>query len=185
MSTVAPSGRQLPKILVVDDDDVFRSRLVRAFTARGYPTYDAPDGETAIEVARKVHPHRAVVDLRMPGTSGIDLIRELTASDPHVQVVVLTGYGSIATAVEAVRRGALDYLTKPADADQILAVFDRVREEEEDPGAATPPSLARVEWEHIQRVMFDCAGNISEAARQLGIHRRSLQRKLSKLPPFE
>lgn len=186
MNTLPSSGRLLPKILVVDDDDTFRSRLVRAFTARGYPTYDAPNGETAIEVARKIRPDRAVVDLRMPGMSGIDLIRELTAIDPRVQVVVLTGYGSIATAVEAVRLGALDYLAKPADADQILAVFDRSREEEEeDPNAANTPSLARVEWEHIQRIMFDCAGNISEAARRLGIHRRSLQRKLSKLPPFE
>jgi len=185
MNTAAPTGRLLPKIMVVDDDAVFRSRLVRAFSSRGYPTYDAPDAEIAIELARRVRPHRAVIDLRMPGMSGIDLIRELTAIDSFIQVVVLTGYGSIATAVEAVRRGALDYLAKPADADQILAVFDRVKEEEDDPNAGSAPSLARVEWEHIQRVLFDCAGNISEAARRLGIHRRSLQRKLSKLPPFE
>jgi two-component system response regulator RegA len=99
---------------------------------------------------------------------------------------VLTGYGSIATAVEAVRRGAIDYLNKPVDTEQILAVFDR----EHAAATATDvteakPSLARVEWEHIQRVLSDCGGNISEAARQLGIHRRSLQRKLSKLPPPE
>lgn len=186
MNTSAPTGRLLPRIMVVDDDAVFRSRLVRALASRGYPTFDAPDAESAIELARRVRPHRAVIDLRMPGMSGIDLIRELTAIDSSIQVVVLTGYGSIATAVEAVRRGALDYLAKPADADQILAVFDRIKEEEhDDPNASTAPSLARVEWEHIQRVLFDCAGNISEAARRLGIHRRSLQRKLSKLPPFE
>jgi two-component system response regulator RegA len=177
----------LPKMMVVDDDSIFRSRLVRALSSRGYPTYDAGDADSAVELARKIRPQRAVVDLRMPGTGGLDLIRELIAIDPNIQIVVLTGYGSIATATEAVRRGAIDYLSKPADADQILASFEKVKEEEEDPtlASANTPSLARVEWEHIQRILFDCGGNISEAARRLGIHRRSLQRKLSKLPPFE
>jgi two-component system response regulator RegA len=116
--------------------------------------------------------------------------------DENIQILVLTGYGSIATAVEAVRRGAIDYLNKPVDTEQILAVFERENSApaaSSAPGAATStsavndgtPSLARVEWEHIQRVLNDCGGNISEAARQLGIHRRSLQRKLSKLPPLE
>jgi two-component system response regulator RegA len=106
-----------------------------------------------------------------------------------MQIVVLTGYGSIATALEATRRGAVDYLTKPADADQILAAFEKSGQRPEaknnaaDAGSA--PSLARVEWEHIQRILTDCGGNISRAARVLGIHRRSLQRKLSKYPPYE
>jgi two-component system response regulator RegA len=102
-------------------------------------------------------------------------------------MVVLTGYGTIATAVEAVRRGAINYLTKPLDADQILAAFEKEGEPaiSSVPVDGTIPSLARVEWEHIQRILHDCEGNISLAARKLGIHRRSLQRKLAKLPPDE
>jgi two-component system response regulator RegA len=180
------------KILVVDDDAIFRTRLLRALASRGLEPYEARDAQTALEQARAVRPGRAIVDLRMPGKSGIDLIPDLIAIDPEMQILVLTGYGSIATAVEAVRRGAIDYLSKPVDTEQILAVFDRDAKEAGDPpapaaGAALnepPPSLARVEWEHIQRVLSDCGGNISEAARRLGIHRRSLQRKLAKLPPL-
>jgi two-component system response regulator RegA len=182
------------KILVVDDDATFRTRLVRALSSRGFETFDAPDAETAVARARELKPARAVVDLRMPGKSGLELISELMEIDESIQILVLTGYGSIATAVEAVRRGAIDYLSKPVDTEQILAVFNRdnasVAEAGTPPAAAvvvgeSKPSLARVEWEHIQRVLSDCGGNISEAARQLGIHRRSLQRKLSKLPPLE
>jgi two-component system response regulator RegA len=178
-------------ILVVDDDATFRTRLVRALTTRGYETFEAGDVDSAIALARRQRPARAIVDLRMPGKSGLDLISALMEIDEEIQILVLTGYGSIATAVEAVRRGAIDYLNKPVDTEQILAVFERDRERgEHATSSATEvteakPSLARVEWEHIQRVLSDCGGNISEAARQLGIHRRSLQRKLSKLPPLE
>jgi len=136
----------------------------------------------AVEIAARFRPQAAIVDLKMPGSSGLDLVPELTARCPGVQVVVLTGYGSIATAVEAVRRGAMNYLTKPLDADQILAAFDK---EADAPSVEGTPSLARVEWEHIQRILHDCNGNISLAARKLGLHRRSLQRKLGKLPPLE
>jgi two-component system response regulator RegA len=175
-----------PTILVVDDDATFRTRLVRALSSRGYETFEAADVDSAIARAKQLKPARAIVDLRMPGKSGLDLISALMDIDESIQILVLTGYGSIATAVEAVRRGAIDYLNKPVDTEQILAVFDR----ENAISSATEvteakPSLARVEWEHIQRVLSDCGGNISEAARQLGIHRRSLQRKLSKLPPLE
>ena len=175
-----------PTILVVDDDATFRTRLVRALCSRGYQTLEAGDVDSAIARAKQFKPARAIVDLRMPGKSGLDLISALMEIDESIQILVLTGYGSIATAVEAVRRGAIDYLNKPVDTEQILAVFDR----ENATSTATElteakPSLARVEWEHIQRVLSDCGGNISEAARQLGIHRRSLQRKLSKLPPLE
>ena len=174
-------------MLVVDDDVTFRKRLVKAVGARGYVAHDAGSAAEAVEVARRVRPQRVVVDLRMPGRSGLELISELIEMDPAVQIVVLTGYGSIATAVEAVRSGAVDYLQKPADTEQILAAFEREEGEAHAGGAAgeTPPSLARVEWEHIQRILADCGGNISEAARRLGIHRRSLQRKLSKMPPLE
>jgi two-component system response regulator RegA len=170
------------KFLVVDDDAIFRERLVKAIIARGMEAQGAGSGEDAIALARKIHPQAAVVDLRMPGMSGLDLVRELISVHPAMQIVVLTGYGSIATAVEAVHRGAINYLQKPLDADQILAAFNK----DADPATAeTTPSLARVEWEHIQRVLADCEGNISLAARKLGLHRRSLQRKLGKFPPLE
>jgi two-component system response regulator RegA len=190
-STPAPTATSSSKILVVDDDQIFRTRLVRALTSRGFETHQATNYEEAIVMARRVSPERVVVDMRMPGRSGtttntvgLDLITELARIDPDIDIVVLTGYGSIATAVEAVRRGARDYLTKPVDTDQILQAFEK------DPEGGNPvnesiPSLARVEWEHIQRILSDCGGNISQAARKLGIHRRSLQRKLGKLPPLE
>jgi len=170
------------KFLVVDDDAIFRERLVKAIIARGMEAQGAGSGEEAIALARKIHPQAAVVDLRMPGMSGLDLVRELISVHPAMQIVVLTGYGSIATAVEAVHRGAINYLQKPLDADQILAAFDK---DADAATAETTPSLARVEWEHIQRVLADCEGNISLAARKLGLHRRSLQRKLGKFPPLE
>jgi two-component system response regulator RegA len=171
-------------VLVVDDDETFRRRLVRAFTERGLDARDAGDPDAAIAAATADSPELAVVDLRMPGRSGLDVVRELKAIDPATNIVVLTAYGSIATALEAVRLGATHYLTKPADADEILAAFERDKQ----PSDSAPrveheaPSLARAEWEHIQRVLTDCAGNVSQAARVLGVHRRSLQRKLSNRP---
>jgi len=206
----AASETQLVRILVVDDDSTFRNRLVAAFSSRQFQAQGAANAADARDLCRRLKPQRIVLDLRMPGESGLELISDLLQLSPGVQVVVLTGYGSIATALQATRRGAADYLTKPADADQILAAFDRIsadRNASEKKPAAVPavraqsarsatsspavapaaslatPSLARVEWEHIQRVLTDCDGNISQAARVLCIHRRSLQRKLSKYPP--
>jgi len=171
-------------VLVVDDDLTFRARLVRALEARGFEAWPAASGEEGLERARKESPEFAVVDLRMPGVSGLDVVRDLKAIDPTTNVVVLTGYGSIATALEAVRLGATHYLTKPADVDDILAAFARAHHEPKElpPVDHEVPSLARAEWEHIHRVLTDCGGNISQAARLLGLHRRSLQRKLSKYP---
>ncbi|HVS34325.1 MAG TPA: response regulator [Gemmataceae bacterium] len=170
------------RFLVVDDDEVFRARLVKALQSRGLEADGAATAAAALELGSRLRPQAAIVDLRMPGTSGLDLVPELSSRFPGIRVVVLTGYGSIATAVEALRRGAVNYLTKPLDTDQILAAFDR---EAEPPSVESTPSLARVEWEHIQRILHDCNGNISLAARKLGLHRRSLQRKLGKLPPLE
>ncbi len=172
-------------ILLVDDDDVFRRRLARAFEDRDYDTRVAADFDEAVRSARNDSPELAVTDLKMPGRSGLELVQALHEIDPATKVVVLTGYGSIATAIDAVRLGATYYLPKPADADDIVAAFARAEAPPLDPPALEyqAPSLARTEWEHINRVLSDCGGNISEAARRLGIHRRSLQRKLQKYPP--
>jgi two-component system, response regulator RegA len=170
-------------LLLVDDDVVFRTRLSRAFEARGLEVIAAGSYEEAIAAARAETPELALVDVRLPTRSGVDVVRELRALDPTTVIIVLTGYGSIATAVESVKAGAATYLTKPVDADQILAAFDgKNPSRAAEAGGYHVPSLARVEWEHIQRVLADCNGNLSHAARLLGIHRRSLQRKLSKDP---
>ena len=171
-------------ILIVDDDRFLRDRLARAFRDRGFTVYAAGGVEDALAIAFIDAPAFAVVDLRMPGRSGLDLVRELRARKLTTKIVVLTGYGSIATAIEATRLGATYYLPKPADADDILTAFARGDSSAPEASvAAETPSLARAEWEHINRVLADCDGNVSEAARRLGVHRRSLQRKLQKYPP--
>lgn len=171
-------------LLLVDDSEVLRERLATAFRNRGFEVRTASNAEEAIALAGEDSPELAVVDLRMPGKSGLELLRELKKIDPATKVVMVTGFGSIATAVEAMRLGASNYVSKPADADDIMAAFARaeVPPDEPLPNYETP-TLARAEWEHINRVLSDCGGNISEAARRLGIHRRSLQRKLQKLAP--
>jgi len=187
MSETDPNTAPKPSVLLVDDDDRFRSRMARAFEERGYETHQAEGYERAIEIASSESTEYAVVDLRMDGKSGLQVLRELHRIDPATRIVVLTGYGSIATALEAVRLGATHYLTKPADVDELLASFHRDEQRGDDLASiqdtvAETPSLARVEWEHIQRVLTDCDGNITKAAEKLGIHRRSLQRKLAKFP---
>ena len=175
-------SRIVPTILVVEDDNAFRAVLVNAFEERGYEAQGVADARSAIEAAHRESPEMAVVDLRLPDQSGLDVVRELKAIDASTAIVVLTGYGSIATALESVRLGAMHYLTKPTDADRILAAFQHGLAARPRDLPTEPPSLARVEWEHLNRVLTDCDGNVSEAARQLGMHRRSLQRKLSKYP---
>ncbi|HUQ02754.1 MAG TPA: response regulator [Kofleriaceae bacterium] len=172
-------------LLLVDDDEVFRTRMARAFVERGYEVTSAQDFDSAVAHAKAESPELAVLDLKMPGKSGLELVKALLEIDPQTKIIVLTGYGSIATAIDAVRLGATYYLQKPADADEILAAFARGTAPPLDPPDTDyrAPSLARAEWEHINRVLSDCGGNISEAARRLGIHRRSLQRKLQKYPP--
>ena len=174
-------------ILIVDDDDVLRRRLGRAFTERGYEARTAANYDEALTLAREDSPELAVVDLRMTGRSGLELVRALRELDEHTKILVLTGYGSIATAVDAMRLGATSYLPKPADVDDIVMAFTRGEHPPLEPPRAqhAVPSLARAEWEHINRVLSDCGSNISEAARRLGIHRRSLQRKLQKYPPLD
>ena len=166
-------------ILVVDDDEVLRHRLEKAFTRRGFRVVVASDFDSAIAAAAQYKPDRAVLDLKMPGRNGIEVLEEMLKVSPDTKAVILTGYGSITNAVEAVKIGAVNYLTKPADADQVLAAFTPGPS----PTPESPPSLAEAQWEHIQRVLSDSGGNISEAARRLDIPRRTLQRKLKKNAP--
>lgn len=181
--TAEPTGAAA---LVVDDDDVFRNRLCRALASRGWLAQGAEDAESALRIAAELSPDLAIVDLRIPGQGGLDIVRDLRALDETTCIIMLTGYGSIATALTATRLGANHYLSKPADADEILAFYHRITggtAELLEHSHEGVPSLARVEWEHIHRILNDCSGNISQAAKLLGLHRRSLQRKLSKYPP--
>jgi len=176
--------REERSVLVADDDDIFRGRLGRALEARGWEVYVAANAAQALAIARAHPPDVAIVDLRLADDNGLDVVRALRPLDPTMSIIMLTGWGSIATALEAVRGGADHYLSKPVDADQIMAALKHLPAPDVHVNLPTSvPSLARVEWEHIQRVIADCGGNISQAARMLGIHRRSLQRKISKYPP--
>lgn len=168
--------------LLVDDDERHRERLARALGDRGHTVLEAADHGSGLALARAHAIDRAVVDLRMPGPNGLVVIEDLLAVHPACEIVVLTGYGAIATAVEAMRLGALDYLTKPCTADRVLAAFDPDPEQPPEEVEFEVPSLARVEREHIERVLQECNGNVSKAARVLGMHRRSLQYKLAKFP---
>jgi two-component system, response regulator RegA len=169
-------------LLLLDDDDVFATRIARALESRGFEVSRAATAAEAIALARQESPECALVDLRLPDGHGLDVVAELHAIDATTRIVVLTGYGAIATAVESLKRGASDYLTKPVDADQVASALEPQASPVDHLREFTVPSLARVEWEHIQRVMTECQGNISQAARVLGLHRRSLQRKLAKYP---
>ena len=177
----AETMNQVQSIMVVDDDDVLRNRLEKSFLRRGYIVHIASNRDEAVQMAALHKPDRAVLDLKMPGKSGLELLSEISTISPTTACVILTGYGSITNAVEAVKLGAVGYVTKPADADQVLAAFEDspIIDNPEFP----PPSLAAAQWEHIQRVLADSGGNISEAARRLDIPRRTLQRKLKKNAP--
>ena len=168
-------------VLIVDDDDRFRERLGKALLARAFHVLSAAHHAEALSLAESQHIDRAIVDLRMPAPDGLAVIRDLMRLEPRLELVVLTGYGSIATAVEAMRLGARDYLTKPAHADRILAAFD-VDPEPSQELEFDIPSLAKLEREHIERVLRECNGNVSQTARALGVHRRTLQYKLAKFP---
>lgn len=174
----AGAGRS---ILVVDDDETLRMRMAKAFEKRGYVAWTAACCDDVEAILRDKRPARAVLDLKMPGRSGLETLRILLEQSPETQAVILTGYGSISNAVDAIKIGAVNYVTKPANADEILAAFEQG--DEPLTRELQPQSLAEAEWDHIQRVLNDCGGNISEAARQLDIPRRTLQRKLKKLAP--
>ena len=183
------AGQRVRTVLIVDDDDLVRRGYARDFRSRGFEVHVANGYDEALAVARKVNIELAVIDLRMPDHSGLEVLTALRQGNLCRRSVLLTGYGSIPTAVESMRRGATHYLTKPVSASAILAALDglkpvaRALDPQDD--SLDLPSLARTEWEHLHRALAEAKGNISEAARRLKIPRRTLQRKLRKNPPPE
>jgi two-component system response regulator RegA len=170
-------------ILLAEDDPLFRRALERDFSKRGCSVRAVASYDDAVQAARDEAPELAVVDLLLADRSGLDLLCELKRIERSIEVVILTGYASIVTAVRAVRLGAASYLPKPAGPEEIFAAIDDAVAEPETAGVYRGPTLAQLEWEHIHKVLADCGGNISEAARRLGLHRRSLQRKLGRFAP--
>lgn len=170
------------KILLVDDDVVFTQVLKRALSRLGFEVHTTATAEDAIALANDTLFERAILDLKLELTSGLQLIRELKGVQPDLRIVVLTGYSSVSTAVEAIKLGAVNYLCKPAPVSEILAAFDNTQGNPSALITEARPSVDRVEWEHIQRVLQENQNNISATARALGMHRRTLQRKLQKRP---
>jgi two-component system response regulator RegA len=171
-----------PSLLLVDDDEDFLNALAPAMRKRGFLVSLANSAESAFEMAKNEAPEFAVVDLKMSGNSGLVLVRQLASLNAGTKIVVLTGFASVATAVEAIKLGATHYLAKPVDADEIVAAFEKQSGNAELELSSNPLSIDRLEWEHIQRVLSEHDGNISATARSLNMHRRTLQRKLGKNP---
>ncbi|OGI44405.1 MAG: two-component system response regulator [Candidatus Muproteobacteria bacterium RBG_16_64_11] len=171
-----------PSLLLVDDDATFCAVLSEALERRGYTVRVAHDVNEGLILAAQESPEYAVIDLKMSGPSGLTLVKRLHELDPNTRIVMLTGYSSIATAVESIKLGAVHYLAKPADTDEIIASFTRAEGDADVRVRERPLSVDRLEWEHIQKVLSECGGNVSETARRLGMHRRTLQRKLGKRP---
>jgi len=169
-------------LLIVEDDRPFRERLARAMEARGFTVSIAENVAQGVATTREKAPAFAVVDLKLDDGNGLDVVEALHRERPDARVVVLTGFGNIATAVAAVKYGAIDYLPKPADADDILAALMATPGHKPKP-PENPMSADRVRWEHIQRVYELCGHNVSETARRLNMHRRTLQRILAKRSP--
>ena len=169
-------------LLFVDDDRVLCDVMSRALSSRGFLVTAVHTVAEALRAIDADPPEFAVVDLKLPDQSGLKLLARLKAADAHTKIVVLTGYGSIPTAVEAIKLGATYYLTKPTDADAVVAAFAREHGDDGVPVDATPMTVERVAWEHIQHVLRDNGGNVSAAARALALHRRTLQRKLRRGP---
>jgi two-component system response regulator RegA len=171
----------LKKILLVDDDEIFGNVLSKAIIKRNWLVSFVKNITDAKEIAINFEFSHAIIDLKMPGGSGLSLISELIKINPKIQIIILTGYASIATAVEAIKLGAIHYLAKPADTDEILASFNK---DVGDTNIAISSNMStnRLEWEYINKILFENNNNISKAAKVLGMHRRTLQRKLTKRP---
>ena len=179
------TSQDAPHILVIDDDPAFNRVLTRALAQRGFKVFGAQEPETALDLARAHEPEYVVLDLNIAGSSGLRLIEPLLGVNPDCRILVLTGYASIATTVDAIKLGATQYLAKPADVDAILKALSATEVVIDDTPSAAPMSVDRLEWEHIQRVLSENDGNISATARALKMHRRTLQRKLAKRPVKE
>ena len=173
---------KLQTCLVVDDDEVYLQVLSKALTRRSLNVISATSVEQALLLIEQSPPDLAVLDLKLEGQSGLHLIKPILSKSPQCKILMLTGYASITTAVDAIKLGASNYLSKPADADQILAALHKVAKPSENQPNTAPMSINRLEWEHIQRTLKENDNNISAAARSLGMHRRTLQRKLQKRP---
>lgn len=171
-----------PRLLLTDDDESFRQVLARALERRGFTVWTARDVASSVEAAQRIRPEFAIVDLRIGNESGLNLVARLVGLQHNIRIVVLTGYASIATAVEAIKLGARHYLAKPAEPDEIIGALTHDRGDADVPPARVPMSVRRLEWEHLQNVMHAHDGNVSAAARALNMHRRTLQRKLYKRP---
>lgn len=184
---MTPAATAAPgPLLLVEDDAIFAGVMARALQARGFAVALAHDAAGALQQARAIEPRFAVVDLKLGADSGLALIPDLLREVPALRILLLTGYASIATAVEAIKRGAHDYLAKPVDADAVVrALLDDRADDAGNAPPELPLPLRRLEWEHIQRTLQECDGNVSAAARRLGMHRRTLQRKLAKHPARE
>ena len=169
-------------LLIIDDDEPFRTRLIRAMEKRRFRVTGAESVAEGVAAARRDKPAYAVVDLRLADGSGLDVVTALREARPDARIIMLTGYGNIATAVAAVKAGAVDYLAKPADADDVERALLAPDGQLPEP-PAQPMSADRVRWEHIQRVFEQCDRNVSETARRLRMHRRTLQRILAKRSP--
>jgi two-component system response regulator RegA len=172
----------IQEILLVDDDATFRGVLADSLKARNIIVYEAENFSSAINVSKKKLINYAIVDLKMPGDSGLVLIKELRALNSKMNIVMLTGFASIATAVEAVKLGANQYLAKPVNAEEILEAFNKLDGNEALDIHASPLTVDKLEWEHINRILNENKGNISATARALNMHRRTLQRKLQRKP---
>ncbi len=175
------SSSEQPSLLLVDDDETFRTVLSRALEKRGYAVTTAESVEQALPLAVANPPEYAVLDLKMDGASGLVLVQKLHELDAATRIVMLTGYASITTAVEAIKLGATQYLAKPANADEIVAAFSHTPDGNTQLNAQ-PTQIGDLEWDHIQRVLREHEDNISATARALNMHRRTLQRKLAKPP---
>ena len=173
------------RLLLVDDDEIFLDVLGKAMGKRGYDVLSSTTIENAMSQARIMEPAMAVVDLKLGGESGLDLIPLLIDINPKMNIVVLTGYSSIATAVTAIKQGAADYLSKPVTAGDVIKALSGESQREGTLKEFSPMSVERMEWEHIQKVLKENDGNISATARSLGMYRRTLQRKLGKKPVAE
>lgn len=169
-------------LLIIEDDDAFSSALTHALEKKGFTVFSSNSIESAVETANQCNPEFALLDLRLGNESGLNAIPLLKELNAKIKIVVLTGYASIATAVEAIKLGAIQYLTKPASSDEIYQAFFKPEGNTEQKLEPNPMSVKRLEWEHIQKILKEHDGNLSATARALGMHRRTLQRKLSKRP---